>query len=195
LISAGQPNLRTIVPLSYDSRHSLKVNFDYRYASGDDYDGPMLGNSQILANAGLNLLLSTRSGEPYTKQSSPTPDAQFGVQNRSTLEGSINGSRLPWHFKMDIKVDKTFYVGKNKTTGLNVYFWVQNLLNNQNIVGVYPFTGNPDDDGYLSSAVGQDDAADEVDPDSFVDLYGVKVANPNNYSLPRRIRIGARLNF
>ena len=197
LVGAGQPNLRTIIPLNYDSRHNIKMNIDYRYASGENYTGPRVGNSDIFSNAGLNLQLSTRSGEPFSRQTVATPDAQFGVAGRSNLDGAINGSRLPWHFRADLKVDKSFYVGvgESRELGFNVYFWVQNLFNNRNIISVYPFTGNPEDDGYLSSAVGIDNTSEELDPQSFVDLYGIKVANPSNYSLPRRMRIGISMSF
>jgi hypothetical protein len=198
LVGAGQPNLRTIIPLSYDSRHTLRANVDYRYGSGDNYDGPRIGDSDIFSNMGANLQLNMRSGEPYSRQSTPTPDAQFGVQGRSNLDGDINGSRLPWHFRADFRVDKTFSVdvGNNgRRLNFNVYIWVQNLFNNQNILSVYPFTGNPDDDGYLSSAVGQEVVNAQVDPESFTDLYTIKVANPNNFSLPRRTRLGISMGF
>lgn len=46
------------------------------------------------------------SGTPYTQQSNPTPDAQFGVASRPNLEGSVNGSRFPWQVRMDLRIDK-----------------------------------------------------------------------------------------
>jgi len=72
---------------------------------------------------------------------------------------------------------------------------VLNVLNNRNIIAVYRATGNPNDDGYLSSADGQTALANRNDPNSFTDLYGIKVNDPNNYSRPRVIRLGLQLNF
>ena len=78
---------------------------------------------------------------------------------------------------------------------MNVYVWVQNLFNTDNVIGVYRYTGNPDDDGYVSSAEGQQDISQQIDPEAFVDQYSVKVNNPNNYSRPRTIRLGVTMNF
>ena len=35
----------------------------------------------------------------------------------------------------------------------------------------------------------------QVSPSSFIDLYSIKVNNPNNYSIPRRIRLGVTFDF
>ena len=192
LVGAGQPNLRTIIPLSYDSRHSLKLVLDYRF---EDPDG---SQPTWLDNAGLNVTFNARSGEPYTRQANATPTAQFGVQNRSTLDGAINGSRLPWHYRTDIKLDKAFYFGLGKNDrpiSMDVYVWVQNLLDAENIIAVYGYTGNALDDGYLTSAEGVEAISAQVDPASFSDLYTVKMMNPDNYSIPRRIRLGVSFDF
>jgi hypothetical protein len=33
----------------------------------------------------------------------------------------------------------------------SVYLWIQNLLNTKNIISVYRYTGNANDDGYLDA--------------------------------------------
>lgn len=194
LIGSGQPNLRAIIPLSYDSRHSIKVVMDYRF---DDPNGLQ---PNWLDNSGLNVTFNSRSGEPYTRQSDATRTAQFGVQDRTNLEGQINGSRLPWHFRTDIKLDKSWIITmgdgeKERDVNLNAYLWVQNLFDNQNIMAVYAYTGNPLDDGFLASAEGVEYVSAQVDPEAFTDLYTIKMANPDNYSIPRRIRIGLGIDF
>jgi hypothetical protein len=192
LVGAGQPNLRTIIPLTYDSRHNIKLVLDYRF------EDPDAGTPDWLMNSGINVTFSTRSGEPYTRQSNPLPTAQFGIANRSTLEGAINGSRLPWHYRTDIKADKAFAfgIGKNdRPVAASVYIWVQNLFDNENVIAVYSYTGNALDDGYLSSALGQEDVTDEISPESFTDLYTIKMMNPDNFSIPRRIRLGVAFDF
>ncbi|HNI46162.1 MAG TPA: TonB-dependent receptor, partial [Chitinophagales bacterium] len=42
LIDFGRPNLRSIFPLSYDSRHLINVSADYGFGGGKDYNGPKL---------------------------------------------------------------------------------------------------------------------------------------------------------
>jgi hypothetical protein len=78
---------------------------------------------------------------------------------------------------------------------MNVYFLVLNVLNTQNVINVYPYTGNPDDDGYLAAPEWQRQINNQLDPGSFRDLYSIFVNNPNNYSTPRMIRLGLMLNF
>lgn len=199
LVSNGKPNLRAIFPLSYDSRHMVNISFDYRFGGGADYNGPKIGKANILANTGLNLILRGRSGEPYTRQSNPTT-SQFGVSQRSNLEGSINGSRLPFNYRMDLRLDKDIPLKFGKNQGkadrsVNIYFLVQNLLNTANINGVYAYTGAPGDDGYLASAVGQEAITTVSNQQAFFDQYTIKANNPDNYNIPRRMRLGLIFSF
>ena len=82
-----------------------------------------------------------------------------------------------------------------RNLGLNVYLQVQNLLNTQNVRSVYRATGNPDDDGYLNDASAQTNIEAQNDPQSFRDLYMMKINSPFNYSLPRMARLGIEINF
>jgi hypothetical protein len=198
LVGSGQPNLRTILPFSYDQRHTLTASIDYRYGEGRSYNGPVFGknNTAFLANTGLNVILRAGSGTPYTRQATPTAGALFGVVQNASLLGSVNGSRLPWSFKIDAKLDKDFKVGNpDQSYYFNIYLLVQNVLNTANILGVYRFTGNPGDDGYLESAIGQQVLSAQPNPESFETLYNIKINNPDNYSLPRRIHVGLQFNF
>lgn len=203
--SAGQTNLRETKPLDFDQRHTVVTTLDYHYGSGKDYDGPVWFNKQIFANAGLNLVFRAGSGTPYTRQSNITPIADFtsAANGRSQVEGSINGSRLPWQFRMDAKVDKSFDIkmGKKKDgesrkpLSMNVYLQILNVLDARNIVSVYRATGNPNDDGYLSTPDGIAHANGQASPQAYVDLYQIAINSPSNYSLPRRVRLGVQVNF
>jgi hypothetical protein len=212
LASSGQPNLRTTHPLDYDQRHTVVLNFDYRFATGKDYRGPVWTRHKgtekeksvkILENVGANLLANAGSGTPYSRQSNITQEASFGNADRSLLAGQINGSNLPWTFRVDLRIDKDLeltYGGKKegqekKRALLNVYLQVLNLLNTKNIQGVYRATGNPNDDGYLTSVNAQNTMGARNDAQSFTDLYSIKVNNPSNYSRPRVIRLGLLLEF
>ena len=110
LSASGQPNLRTTHPLDYDQRHTVVLNFDYRFASGADYRGPTWtcrkGSEnektiKIFENVGANIIARAGSGTPYSRQGNITQEAAFGIQQRSNLVGQVNGSNLPWNFSMN----------------------------------------------------------------------------------------------
>lgn len=210
LVSAGQPNLRTTIPLDFDQRHSIVANVDYRFGSGANYHGPLWTSKKnpeksvrILDNVGANMVFRAGSGTPYSSQSNATPEGQFGVQSRSNLDGTINGSRLPWQVRIDLRIDKNIdltWGGNDKGEGqkmanLNIYLQVLNVLNTKNVLSVYRYTGNATDDGYMTAAETQSLINAANDPMSFRDLYSVKINDPSHYSIPRRIRIGVMLDF
>jgi hypothetical protein len=213
LINAGLPNLRTVLPFDYDQRHSFQFTVDYHYGEGKDYNGPRIGKLDLFANTGVNFITLFGSGTPYTAWDFPVQTTGAGAFNGS-VTGNINGARMPGQFRMDINIDKnlTLKFGKKgkssegetesaatqkeqKTANLNVYFWITNLLNRQNINGVYAATGNPQDDGYLTDARYTDAIVGKNDPDAFRYYYGLAVNNPFNYGLPRQIRLGIKLDF
>ena len=69
----------------------------------------------------------------------------------------MNGSRLPWNFWLNLKVDKQFALTKpeaKRQLGLNVFVRIQNVLDRQNIIRVYTATGSSEDDGFLVSPEG-----------------------------------------
>ena len=197
LVSTGQPNLRTTIPLTYDQRHAISASVDYHYGDGKDYDGPVWFGANVFQNSGANLMLSAGSGTPYSRQSNITQEAAEGINDRSTLSGNINGSRLPWQFRMNLKVNKSFLIKWNdkKSSNLNVYVQVQNLLDARNIISVYRATGNPEDDGYLTSSAAQNSIDAKNDAEAFRYLYSLAVNNPSNYSLPRMWRAGISLQL
>lgn len=197
LVNTGQPNLRTLIPLAYDQRHAISASVDYRYGNGKDYDGPVWFGAKVFQNAGANIMLSAGSGTPYSRQSNITQEAASGINDRSTLEGSLNGSRLPWQFRMNAKINKEFELkwSDKKSSHLNVYVQVQNLLDAKNIISVYRATGNPEDDGYLTSSAAQNAIDAKNDADAFRYLYSLAVNNPSHYSLPRMWRAGISLQF
>jgi hypothetical protein len=197
LVQAGQPNLRTLFPLSNDRRHALQTIIDFRFAGGNDYNGPITlrDSSSIkwLENTGINFILGTGSGTPYSRREKPV---NIAGGSTSVLKGTNNGSRLPWTFKIDAKIDRDFVVKVgNKDTYINVYFLVLNILNTKNVIGVYAYTGNADDDGYLAASEYQSLINVQRDVASYKDQYSIRVNSPYNYSLPRRMRLGVSFNF
>jgi hypothetical protein len=201
LVNSGEPNLRVIFPTSRDQRHLLITTFDYRYGTGKNYNGPVVNGKQILANTGLNIVSTLGSGTPYSQQIRATPEAFINPSGSPQLLGTVNGSRLPWQFRVDAQIDKswplTFAKGsdKEKQAFLNVYFLFNNLLNAQNIIGVYRFTGNPNDDGFLNAPQFQPTIESQLDEESFRQMYAQKVDSPFNYGTARTIQLGVRLDF
>jgi hypothetical protein len=172
---------------------------DYRYGKGADYNGPIWFGKQFLSNAGLNFTAKANSGTPYTRQARATQEANaIGWQDNGqrAVEGGVNQARTPWRFTIDARINKEFEIkaGK-KTIGAEVYLLVQNILDSRNVIAVYRATGNPDDDGYLASVEGQQATQSQVDPQAFYDQYNIKLLNPDNFSLPRRARLGVNFNF
>ena len=222
ILAAGQPNLRTLTNLSFDQRHRIGVNFDYRFDNGIDYKengGPVTkkivvaedGTETVkeiewLANTGFSLLFSAASGTPYTRSSTPYSTIVSGTN--STLSGSINGSNMPWQYQCDLRIDKTFMFNFNKNKKdengktkaakmgyMTVYIDIQNLFNFKNIISVYDYTGNADDDGYLSAAAYQQQINSQVYVPSYITYYQMRVQNPYNYSRPFRASLGIQFGF
>ncbi|NCS88802.1 MAG: hypothetical protein GW789_08695, partial [Ignavibacteria bacterium] len=104
----------------------------------------------------------------------------------------------PWTFQLDAKVDKTIEIGPFNT---NIYVWVINLLNTQNVTGVYNTSGDAYDDGWLASPQGKKQV--EALRTSYGDeqavlyqnLYKATNYDSGKFGTPRQIRLGIRLNY
>jgi outer membrane receptor protein involved in Fe transport len=204
LVASGLPNLRTTNPLDWDRRHNFNISIDYRFNEGKDYNGPSITRNkgtenekvaQILKNTGVNFQILGGSGTPYTAQENIIA---FNSGGTRILSGTLNGSRLPWQFRVDMRLDRDIFLKKTaggRSPYFNVYLQVLNVFNTKNILAVYPATGNPGDDGYLAAAEWQREINEQVDPQSYRDLYALRIDSPFNYSRPRQIRLGVLFNF
>lgn len=199
-VNSNQPDLRTIYPLSYDQRHSFAFTIDYRYGDGADYNGPSIKGVKLFENMGLNIVTLINSGSPYSKQKNINSAAMISPSS-SQMTGTLNGSRKPWTYSLDLQIDRTWELqfgkdeNKKKYAYLNVYLRITNLLNHKNVINVYRATGTPNDDGYLAAAEWQNSIQSKLDEQSFRDLYKMSVENPYNYSMPRTIRLGVKFDF
>lgn len=186
--------IRNLVPLSYDERHRITTVFDYKLPSGK---GPKLGKIYLLENLQITLTNFLVSGQPYTRAQVPQQFDGIG------FAGSINGARLPWNFISDFNLTKrlpwTINKTSNKQLNFNIYCRVQNLFNTRNIVGVYRFSNDAYDDGYLQSQFGQASIRNIVetnrDVQRYYDAYSWRLNSPGNFNLPRRIYLGAIVDF
>ncbi len=191
-------NLRYLSPLSFDERHRVSANIDYRYGNGNQYNGPRWFGADVFANAGISIQANAASGRPYTRRQKPQRYGSTGIG------GAINGARLPWNFGLDLRADKSFKIGGNETgNGLfaNVYLRVENVLDTRNIIGVYSASGSAYDDGYLATAEGASsvktliDSDRQDDVDNYLLSYQWGVLNSDFFTLPRRIYLGATVQF
>lgn len=202
LANSGEPQLRVIFPTDRDQRHLIITAFDYRYGEGKDYNGPVINGKQIFSNSGLNIVANLGSGSPYSRQHLSTSEGFIDGVGTPQLKGSINGSRLPWTFSVNAQLDKSWTINFGKAEGekqkqafLNVYLLANNLLNTANIITVYRYTGNADDDGYLEDPRNLSGIQDQTSEQSFRDLYALKVNSPFNYNTARTIQLGVKLDF
>lgn len=179
-------------PLEYDQRHKITGVLDIRAGAGE---GPKLGNFYPLERTGVNFLFAAGSGFPY---------APMRVYNEVTLGaisprpvGSINSRRQPWMYRVDMKANREIPIGG---LNLNVYVWVINLFDRDNVVDVYEGSGLANETGWLATGEGQQFIANNAGPVDTSNLtgeekYRLKQTDPRNYDTPRQIRIGARWIF
>lgn len=197
--------LRVPLPIDADTRHRVSGSLDYRFMGPNKGPGISLGEKTLylLEELGANLSFQMTSGRPFTQSAIPTQSVAGGIAQGSRIVGTPNGRRLPWTYRLDLRVDKNFMLGGglNKAGnpkniyGMNVYLQVLNLLNTQNILGVYQYTGLPTDDGWLTSDAGQQFIPLQIDPEAYVDQYLARLVSPGVFSVPRRIRLGVLFNF
>lgn len=199
--------LKYVFPLDFDQRHTFFLNLDYRYKAGKDYNGPKINRKSkgdttgmakavnLLENMGLNLSFYLNSGSPYTRKTVPG-GIGTSFPDRIT-EGSINGARMPWSFRMDLRLERDFVIGKNSKHPiyLNVYLRIQNLFNTRNVLSVYSVTGSPTDDGFLTMQNSPGLGLLSTFADSYNLLYDLRMNNPFNISRPRRIFLGLQVAF
>ncbi|GIV25386.1 MAG: hypothetical protein KatS3mg026_1078 [Bacteroidia bacterium] len=192
---------RSLLPLSFDQRHTFTGVADIRFLERG-VKGPALtlGGKTIypLLGAGVNITYNLGSGRPYTRYLLPNPaDVQFGVNPVNLISGQPLSNNLPWYNRFDIRVDRDFIIrrGEDKQSILNVYVIFLNAFNQRNVLGVYPYTGLPDDSGYIQSPVGQQLARSQYSKESFEYLYRLKEKNPGNLGAPLRIRLGLLFTF
>jgi hypothetical protein len=219
-IKAGYPNFKTLTNLSYDQRHNITANVNFRFGSGTEYNGPVTVKQKKgtdtkkeirwLENTGAVLLFSAASGMPYSR--SGNVFSELGWSGEEHYKGTINGANMPWTFRCDLSLSKTFMLNlaskkntnengkrKNKPGSLTFSLDFMNLLNLKNIISVYDYTGRPDDDGFLTSHLYQTLAATGIAFDMPVatanNYYQMRIANPYNYSQPFRVYLTVNFSF
>lgn len=176
-----------IMPLDFNQEHVANFNLDFRLTKDD---GPTLFNFKPLANLGVNVLYVMHSGSRFTR-TEPGPRGLFSQNAPKPLE-SLNASVMPWYYRMDLKIDRSFQVAQFK---FKPYAWIYNVFNTKNVTGVYTQTGDKWDNGWFLTEDGK--AWAEINGEKGV-YYAKKVlsgAGTTNVSTPRIVRFGMLVEF
>ena len=219
LIASGQPNLRTLTNLSYDQRHKIGATVFFSFDQGVSYNGPKTiklkkgtettKEIRWLENTGATLVVTAASGMPYSRARDVYSALGWGENTKPILKGSINGANMPWSFECNLRLEKMFMLnlaGKNSKTEsgkskkkpgyLAISLDFQNLLNIKNVISVYDYTGNPTDDGFLSSQLFENYLMSATLPAAAAEnYYYMMVTNPYNYTPPFRVYLGISFSF
>jgi hypothetical protein len=169
---------KVIAPVNFDQRHTAVAVLDFFVPQGE------LGFFELF---NVNAIISFNSGTPYTPVDTWNLLGDNGLSATNT--GYINSAFGPSTFRIDFKLEKGFALGDIYITP---YLWIDNLLNADNAVAVWRSTGSPYTTGYLNTPDGR---AQAQKGDAFVKDYESLEKDPNNFGIPRLIKLGLKVNF
>ncbi len=190
-----------IAALDFDQRHTGNIQVDYRVGLNDK------SMPEYLRGFGANVLVRFNSGSAFTPEFADyDPVTQSGVSVKRAFK---NTAYTPWVFRVDMRLDKDFKLFDKLNT--KVYLWALNLLGNDNVVSVYPTTGQPDNGGWSqteafrqnfeSTVLGRlDQASRTPERDAEIErryreAYKARELNPFRWGTAQQIRLGLMLGF
>ncbi len=156
-------------PLNNDVRHALKSNLQIFIPSTVK---PRLFGLPIPNGWSLSLETFIESGRPFT------PDRSFPNVTAQTGEDlATNSMRMPSIVTFDARFTKDF-----KLAGLDYsfIFWVENIFDSRNVIGVYTNTGRADTQQNISGVLRGGTPYDY---------------NPANWDYGRQIRVGLEVSI
>lgn len=170
---------KVIAPLDFDQRHTGIVAASFLVPEDD------LGFLELTA---LDIIFSFNSGRPYT----PLAEQNLTEDNTNWGEtkGYVNSRFSPGTFRIDLKLEKSFRIAGGLITP---YLWIENLLGSDNPVNVWRSTGDPYSTEYLLTETGKKLAADNGE--DWVQDYKSLERDPDNFGIPRFIKLGLKVNF
>ncbi len=170
---------KVIAPLDFDQRHTGVINMNFFVPGGE------LGIFELTM---LNLLLTFNSGRPFTPLQ--TQNLLENNTNYGDTKGYVNSRFAPGSFRIDFKFEKSFKIGN---TFITPYVWVENLLDSDNITNVWRSTGDALTTDYLLTETGKQ-LIQQNGPDWEADYKSLE-RDPNNFGIPRLIKLGIQVNF
>ncbi|MBK9098343.1 MAG: carboxypeptidase-like regulatory domain-containing protein [bacterium] len=170
---------KVIAPLAFDQRHTAIAILDFYIPEGE------AGMWELL---NVNAIFSFNSGRPYT------PVDQWDILGDNGLvadnTGYVNSAYSPGSFRIDLKIEKGFPINNFYITP---YVVIENLLDSDNIVNVWRSTGSPYTTGWLTDPDAQ--GTIQQQGEGYVKDYETLERDPNNFGIPRLIKLGLKLNF
>jgi hypothetical protein len=167
-------------------KNLVKGYLQFNTGFGSDYLGPSGSvNYAIFSSLGVGLFSQFQSGIYY--MSTTNTDGSDYILYKSS-------ETMPAQAFVDLKIEKGFQFKKDKYH-LILYCTIQNLFNTELVYQVYRFTGEPDDNGFLTAPEAQKIISETLDEESFRFLYAGYINDPSNYGLPRRTTFGISFSF
>jgi len=160
-------------------KHVFKGQLVYNTGSGRDYRGPSGKMAyHLFESLGASLLMHYHAEVGYVAD-----------YEQREVRGEVPKAML-----FDLKMEKGFHLAKGRTY-LGFYCIIQNLFDARVVYQVYPATGEPDDDGFLSAPENQAIISEALSEESFRYLYSQYINDPSNYGLPRQVVFGVNLRL
>lgn len=177
--------------------HRGILQLDYRFAKNEE--------TTFLRGFGMYVIFSLTSGHDYSRSDAPLSLGQsnpinFGVRPLmdSYFTVPTTTAQTPSRFQIDVSLNKIFDLG---SLDLDVYVHALNLLNTKHVLNVYPYTGKPDDDGWLSSPLAEPYKQLE-NYEAFYRAINLenrwaytRATGDDIYGQPRQLRLGVRMSF
>lgn len=184
ILGATDYTQKQTVRVGHNQRHQFNALFSFR-PIGKSL--PTVFQQPFFKGVGLTTLFVYKSGLPYNTNLNPFDAVIAGIERIP----SFSVSEMLATYRLDLKVEKQFELGSS--TQLTAYLEVQNVLNRGNVFKVFGYTGQPDEDGFLSSPNGL-----QSYPIGTLrrDLYENIVLHQRDfYGMPRLARAGLRFGF
>ena len=102
--------------------------------------------------------------------------------------GPINSRYGPWTVSADVKASKGLSIGAQT---LDVYLWVLNVFDRDNVRTVYTGTGNAETTNFLSTEEGQN----TYSTSNAQRRYTLAELSPTLHENGRLVRFGAKISF
>jgi len=194
-----QPSPLYLFPYDYSQLHRGTVLAGFSF---DREDGP------VLDGAGIDIVATFNSGHPYTKEA-PTQNLgaagpwNIGVRTIIDVRSSnpmepLHASRTPWYLNLDLQVRKAFAVDLVRA---EISLVILNVFNRKHVLNLYPNSGAPNDDTWLSNQF--------ADPNKAIPMYEqfYRTINLRNrwaymgatghdvYGTPRQLRLGLKVGM
>ena len=172
-----------VSPLDYDQRHAFHATVRFQTL---EKEGLFWHNRYPFSNLSILFWFTYGSGLPYTRVEEAS--YVFDVGNVTPV-GQLNSQRMPAGSLCHLRVEKRLKKGE---WTILPYINILNLFNHKLVRHVYQTTGLPDNDGWLKTPEGQ---VWQEKNQTAAEWYQAFLADPNNFGMPRQIRLGCKFQF